>query len=351
MNFLNCPRSELCGAAALKSFRVSSKKHMLIDDVTVKLSGGKGGNGAVSFTNVMMSRGPTGADGGRGGSVSFEAISNLDALQQFRYTKEVAAGNGDQGQKSNRDGASGKDVILKIPVGTVITNITKGETVEFTHIGETLLAVKGGRGGRGNYKFRHAENITPKEHEDGFPGEEAEFRLELKLIADVGLVGFPNAGKSSLLNTLTKAQSKVGNYPFTTLEPSLGVYYDIVLADIPGLIEGAANGKGLGTKFLRHIERTGTLFHLISLESEDVASDYRVIRKELEQYSENLGSKKEYVFLTKSDNVTPEVIAEKVAMLKKIGVEAQPISIIDQSEWQPVIRALTQVAADKHLLE
>lgn len=322
---------------------------MLIDDVTVHLQGGSGGRGAVAFSNIMMSRGPTGADGGRGGSITFEAVSNLDALQQFRYTKEVAAENGAMGQKANRDGASGADVILKIPVGTVLTNLSTNKTIELTHIGETMLAVRGGRGGRGNYNFRHAENRAPRQFEEGFPGEEADFRLELKLIADVGLVGFPNAGKSSLLNALTKAQSKVGNYPFTTLEPALGVYYDLILADIPGLIEGAADGKGLGTKFLRHIERTDTLFHLISVESENPAADYRVIRGELEKYSDHLRDKKEHVFLTKSDEVTPEVIKEQQEKLEKIGVRAEPISIIDESELQPVITILREITEQKRV--
>lgn len=322
---------------------------MLIDDVTIHLSGGHGGKGKVAFNNVMMSLGPTGADGGDGGSIYFEGVSSLDSLLQFQFTKEVAAENGEDGKKQFRDGRGGKDTTLIVPTGTVITNIATGETREITKIGERLIAVKGGIGGRGNFKFRSSRNVTPREFEEGTPGEEFDYRLELKLIADVGLVGLPNAGKSSLLNTLTGANSKVANYPFTTLEPSLGVYYDVVLADIPGLIEGAASGKGLGTKFLRHIERTATLFHLVSAESDDVVRDYKIVRGELEKYSEALGKKEEHVFLSKSDSVTPEVLATQLKELKKAGIKAEPLSIIDQSEWQPVLRALEAVGRAKKI--
>src|SRR5690348_3762334 len=247
---------------------------MLIDDVTIKVSAGNGGDGAVAFNKNMKSLGPSGADGGRGGSVYFEGSSDLNALSQFRNKKQVQTADGGTGRPQFNDGPDGADLILKVPVGTVIHKIETGEKFEIIKTTDTFLAVQGGRGGRGNFKFRSAINTSPKEFEKGQPGEKATIRLELKLIADVGLIGLPNAGKSSLLNELTNAKSKVANYPFTTLEPNLGVYYELILADIPGLIEGASGGKGLGIKFLQHIERTKTLFHLISAESEDVARDY-----------------------------------------------------------------------------
>ena len=320
---------------------------MLIDDVTIRLSGGHGGRGAVAFNNVLMSQGPTGADGGTGGSIYFEGTSSLDGLLQFQFTKEVAAENGENGKKQFRDGRGGTDTTLQIPVGTVVTNQETGEVREITKVGERIIAVKGGWGGRGNFKFRSSKNVSPREFEEGKPGEEFTYRLELKLIADVGLVGLPNAGKSSLLNELTRAQSKVANYPFTTLEPALGVYYDIILADIPGLIEGAASGRGLGTKFLRHIERTATLFHLVSAESEDPLSDYRVVRAELEKYSAALGAKDEHVFLSKSDSSSPEDLAAKIEAFRAAGIAAEPISIIDKSELQPVVRVLQELARAK----
>ena len=254
---------------------------MLIDDVTIKIKAGDGGSGSVAFNKTKMSLGPTGADGGNGGNVYLESESNLGALIQFRYKKELTAQNGERGKTQLNDGADGQDLVLKVPVGTVVHNLTTGQDMEIVSIGQRLLIAKGGRGGRGNYKFRSSTNTSPEEFEKGALGEEFELRLELKLIADVGFIGLPNVGKSSLLNELTNAKSKVANYPFTTLDPNLGAYYELILADIPGLLEGASQGRGLGIKFLRHIERTKTLFHFISAESTNPVSDYKIIRQEL----------------------------------------------------------------------
>ena len=196
-------------------------------------------------------------------------------------------------------------------MGTIIQKIETGETKEILKIGERILVARGGRGGKGNFHFRSATNTSPKQFQEGSLGEHFAVRLELRLIADIGLIGLPNAGKSSLLNELTKAKSKVANYPFTTLEPNLGVYYELILADIPGLIEGASTGKGLGIGFLRHIERTKILFHLISAESENPVKDYKIIKKELETYNKNLTKKTEYVFLSKSDMVSSEEMKRK----------------------------------------
>lgn len=320
---------------------------MLIDDITIKIKAGNGGRGAVAFNKNMMSLGPVGGDGGNGGSVYFEGVSDLSALSQFRNQKEFETENGENGRGQSMDGADGKDLTLKIPVGTVIYNLETGNAQEIIKTYERILAAQGGRGGKGNFKFRSATNRSPQQFQEGKEGEVFAIRLELKLIADVGLIGLPNAGKSSLINELTNAKSKVANYPFTTLEPSLGVYYELILADIPGLIEGASTGKGLGIKFLQHIERTKILFHLISAESEDLAGDYRVIRKELESYSKELAEKPEYLFLTKSDMATPVEIKKKITALKKLNKNIVAISIHDEEALKKVKAILNKIKNDK----
>jgi GTP-binding protein len=237
-------------------------------------------------------------------------------------------------------------MVLKIPVGTRIIRQSDGSVEEMLEVGQHIRAVSGGLGGKGNFLFRSSVNTTPYESQDGLPGEEDSFSLELRLIADVGLVGLPNAGKSSLLNELTAAQSKVGNYAFTTLEAHLGSHYGLILADIPGLIEGASQGKGLGIKFLKHIERTRVLFHLVSAESDDVVRDYRTIRRELEEYNTELLEKQEYVFLTKSDAVEPERLAEELARLSTAGIKATPISILDAAAMERVKKVLREVRSN-----
>lgn len=320
---------------------------MLIDDVTIKVQAGNGGRGGVYFNKNLMALGPTGGRGGNGGSVYLEGVSDLGALKQFRYKKEIVADDGENGKKQLNDGTAGKDIILKVPVGTVIHNLTRKTDKEVTKIGEKVLIAEGGFGGHGNYHFRSGKNTSPRQFQSGIPGEKFAVRLELKLIADVGLIGLPNAGKSSLLNALTNANSRVANYPFTTLEPHLGVYYDLVLADIPGLIEGASAGKGLGTKFLRHAERTKVLFHLISAESDDPLRDYYVIIKELMAYNEELVKKPEYVFISKSDTVDSQSIKNKTMDLKKIGRPIKIISIHDFESMEEVKKILNKIADEK----
>jgi GTPase len=320
---------------------------MLIDDVKIKVRTGAGGKGAAIFSKVKMTFGPVGGDGGRGGSVYFEGVSDLSALNQFRYKKELSAENGKNGKGGFSDGSDGKDLVLKVPVGTVIHNLTSGLDSEIVLVGQRLLAAEGGKGGRGNFRLRSPSNTTPREFEEGSLGEECEFRLELKMIADVGFVGLPNVGKSSLLNDLTRAQSKVANYPFTTLSPNLGVYFDLILADIPGLIEGASLGKGLGVKFLRHIERTRTLFHFISSESKDPLADYKTIRKELEAYNRDLLQKPEYVFLTKADLLSEKEVKEKLVLLKKTGKPALAVSVIDEKSLKLLEGVLREVMEQK----
>jgi GTPase len=316
---------------------------MLVDDITIRLTAGKGGRGAVAFNKLKMALGPVGGNGGRGGSIYFEGVRDIGALQNYASKKELVAKDGGNGRGQFIDGADGADVVLKIPTGTRITNMDTGYVQEMLEAGQRILAAGGGAGGRGNFKFRSPTNTSPHEFEEGLPGDSATFHLELRLIADVGLVGLPNAGKSSLLNELTRAKSKVANYAFTTLEPHLGAYWGLIIADIPGLIEGASEGKGLGVKFLKHIERTRVLFHLISAESEDVVRDYRTVRKELETYSASLGDKDEYVFLTKCDEASERDVGEKLAALRKIKVKAVPISILEPGSLEQVKGVLNSI--------
>ncbi|MEY4731702.1 MAG: GTPase ObgE, GTP-binding protein [Candidatus Parcubacteria bacterium] len=320
---------------------------MLIDDVVVKISAGSGGKGAVAFNKNLMSLGPAGGSGGKGGSVYIEGVSDLSMLNQFRYRKSLAAEDGRDGRDQFRDGHDGKDLIIKVPVGTVIHDLITPNDVEVTKVGERVLVVRGGRGGKGNFHFRSAKNTSPKEFQVGLPGERSTFRLELKLIADVGFVGLPNVGKTSLLNELTNAKSKVANYAFTTLEPNLGAYYELILADIPGLIEGSSAGKGLGIKFLRHIERTPVIFHFISAESADPTKDYAIIRKELGTHNKELLTKPEYLFLSKSDLVSDDEIKKKLAILRKIRANASAISIHDSESLKDVQRILNAIQRKK----
>ncbi len=320
---------------------------MLIDDVKISVTAGKGGKGTVAFNKTKMSFGPTGGSGGKGGSVFVEGISDLSALNKFRFKKEFNAENGKDGLPRLHDGHDGRDLILSVPLGTVVHKLNAGEDVEVTKIGQREFVARGGRGGKGNYLFRSSTNTTPKEFEEGEIGESFNLRLELKLIADVGFVGLPNVGKSSLLNELTNAKSKVANYPFTTLEPNLGVYYDLILADIPGLIEGASKGKGLGIKFLRHVERTKILFHFIVADSADPVLDYKTVRGELEAYNKLLLEKPEYLFVSKSDTVSQDDVAEIIDKLEKLNQNVIPISIYDRKSVERVRKILNDLISEK----
>lgn len=320
---------------------------MLVDEVTVQLEAGRGGKGAVAFNKTRLNLGPTGGDGGRGGNIYFEGVSDINALQYFSGKPVIRAEAGKDGRGQFLDGKSGPDLILKVPAGTTIHNLETGFTKEITKIGERLLVAGGGTGGRGNFKFRGPSNTSPKQSEEGTAGDIVNYTLSLRLIADVGLVGLPNAGKSSLLNELTRARSKVANYAFTTLEPHLGAYHGLIIADIPGLIEGASEGKGLGFKFLKHIERTKTLFHLVSAESEDPVHDYKIVRSELEAYNSALVKEDEKIFLTKSDAVSPEVLKTHVAAFKKIKKTVTPISILDNKSLEEVRKILNVIKSKK----
>ena len=319
---------------------------MLIDDIIIEVSSGKGGRGAVTFSNVKMSRGPTGGSGGRGGDVYVEGVSDLSALNRLRFKKQFRAGNGEDGRIQFRDGQTGKDLVLQFPAGTLISNLESGKKIE-VGLGDKILLARGGNGGKGNFLFRSGRNTTPMQFQYGQKGEAFRLHLELKMIADVGLVGLPNVGKSSLLNELTNSKSKVANYPFTTLEPNLGVYYALILADIPGLIEGASGGRGLGIKFLRHIERTGALFHLVSAESADPAADYRVIRKELGSHSKELLKKPEYLFVSKYDEVSAKQLKSIIGKLKKLNPKIQAVSIHDYESLEKVKKILNKMSRQK----
>ncbi len=287
---------------------------MFIDYVEVTVVGGSGGAGAEAFRREkgVARGGPSGGDGGDGGDVVLEADDQLSTLLDFQYRDQYRAERGMHGEGSNRTGRAGGDLVLRVPPGTVVRDADTGEQLgELLSAGDQLLVARGGRGGRGNARFATATNRAPRRWESGEEGEERRISLELKLIADVGLVGLPNAGKSTLLATLSAAQPKIADYPFTTLEPGLGVvqlssHRSFVMADIPGIIEGAHEGKGLGLRFLRHIERTRTLAFVIPLDAEDGQAEYQLLREELRAYSPELGSKPHCIILSKADLLGPD---------------------------------------------
>lgn len=316
---------------------------MLIDDVTIHVRAGRGGDGVVRFARTMMTQGPTGGDGGKGGKVLLRGVSDLGALRPFRQKKDVRAANGGHGEQNTCTGADGDDLIIPIPVGTLAHDLSSGATYDIDHIGQEELIVKGGNGGFGNFHFRSSRNTTPEECNPGAPGEETDLHLQLKLIADVGFVGLPNIGKSSLLNELTNASSRVANYQFTTLEPHLGVYYELVLADIPGLISGAAEGKGLGHKFLKHVERTRVLFHFVAADSDDPVADYRSIREELEAFNPKLLEKEEWIIVSRADERSEEEVKEIVASLKKENPNVVSLSILDDEMMVDVKKILNEI--------
>lgn len=315
---------------------------MITDEVKIKVSAGKGGNGVVAFDKIKMSLGPTGGRGGNGGNVYFEGTTNLSALKKFKHKREYYAEDGRNGKGDRGDGITGKDMILIVPVGSVIHNTDTGQDIDITESGHPVLIAKGGIGGRGNFYFRSSTNTSPDEFEEGKKGESFELHIELRLIADIGLIGLPNAGKSSLLNELTKADVKVADYPFTTLEPNLGTLGTIIIADIPGLIEGAHTGKGLGIKFLKHIQRTKVLAHCISLESDDLVRDYKTIRNELKEYGTELSKKKEMIILTKSDLVKKEELDRKMKEISSLNTNILAVSIHDYDGLENLRKGLLQ---------
>ncbi len=300
---------------------------MFVDEIEVTVEGGRGGDGKISF--FPGRGGPDGGNGGDGGNVYAAASAQIVNLNNYTRQKVITGQAGGAGGSFRRYGATGEDLILKMPIGTTITDLETGGSHELEREGERVLLSRGGLGGRGNEAFKSPTHQTSRKRELGKDGESRRFKLVVKLIADIGFIGLPNAGKSSLLNELTAADVKTADYPFTTLEPNLGVMGKYVLADVPGLIEGASKGKGLGVKFLKHVEKIAILVHCISSESQDVEGDYRTVMEELEAYNPLLLQKNTIILLTKVDMATPKEIKEKTKLLKKLNPTVLPVSILD----------------------
>jgi GTP-binding protein len=310
---------------------------MFIDYAEIEIKAGHGGEGAVTFRRekYVPKGGPSGGNGGKGGDVILEAHHNLSTLLDFRYKKNYTAENGDKGGSSLKDGSNGEDIIINVPVGTIIKDAETGEVLyDLNTDNMRIVAARGGKGGKGNSNFATSTKQAPRYAEPGLNGEALKIVLELKLIADVGLVGFPNAGKSTLISTISAARPKIADYPFTTLEPNLGIvnyrdYQGFTVADIPGIIEGAHEGKGLGHKFLRHIERTRILLFLIDITSDDYQRDFKILYNEIKSYSSELAKKKKIVALTKADLLEESEI-KKLAK-KKIRNTDQPVIIFSSA--------------------
>ena len=325
-----------------------------LDEAKIFIKSGTGGDGCVGFRrekNIPFG-GPNGGNGGRGGDIVVECVDGLNTLIDFRYQQHFKARRGDGGSGRNKNGKAADDIVLKVPVGTQIFEEDNEYLLgDLTKPGQRMILAKGGDGGRGNTHFKTSTNQAPRRAEDGWPGEEHWLWLQLKLIADAGLIGLPNAGKSTFLAAVTRARPKIADYPFTTLHPNLGVGYvdgdEIVLADIPGLIEGAHEGAGLGDRFLGHVERCGVLFHLIDGTEEDVAKAYTTVRHELEQYGDILGSKTEVVALNKIDALTDEAIAEKKLALTEVAKKGvMTISGIAGKGVEQALRTLSQTVTE-----
>jgi GTPase len=316
---------------------------MFIDEAKIRVKAGDGGNGCVAFRRekYVPRGGPSGGDGGKGGDIYMESSERHNTLVHFRFNPEYKAQRGRHGEGANKTGREGEDVILKVPVGTIVYDDETGEKVhDFSHADERIMVARGGRGGRGNAQFATATHQAPREHEDGRPGEERVYRLELKLLADVGLVGYPNVGKSTLISRISAARPKIADYPFTTLQPNLGVVVverppdekSFVVADIPGLIEGAHTGAGLGTQFLRHIERTRLLVHLVDVSDSsgrpDPVKDVEVIMGELASFGAKLNEKPMIMVASKIDVASKDKLANLKRYCKKQEIEIFPISAV-----------------------
>ncbi len=327
---------------------------MFIDRVKIRVTAGDGGNGVTAFRRekFVAKGGPSGGNGGKGGDVWLEADENLNTLLHLRYNPEHKAERGRHGEGSMKYGKDGEDITVKVPVGTEVYDAETNEMLfDFTENGQRLLAAEGGRGGFGNAHFKSSTNQAPRYHQEGGEGEYRELQLELKLIADVGLLGFPNAGKSTLISVISAAKPKIADYPFTTLEPNLGVvdlgeFKTFVVADIPGLIEGASEGAGLGDRFLRHVERTKLILHLVdvsSISGRDPVEDYEIINNELASYDENLAERPQIVVATKLDALDePERLENLRERAKKDGKEFLEISAVTNQGTKELVSAVAK---------
>ena len=323
-----------------------------LDQAKIYIKAGDGGSGSASFRREKFIEygGPDGGDGGNGGSIVVESDRNLNTLIDFRYAQHFKAQHGKPGSKRNKTGANGKDLILKVPVGTQVYEEDNNTLIyDFTKNKERYLVASGGKGGLGNVRFKSSTNRAPKKKTNGKIGEEFWIWLQLKVIADIGIIGKPNAGKSSLLAALTRAKPKIANYPFTTINPNLGVTYyngrEVTLADIPGLVEGAHKGIGLGDKFLRHIERCKVLLHLIDISEDDLISVYKKIKFELSTYDKNLAEKKEIIFFNKSDLLDKKEISKKLSEFKnKVKVKYEIVSVFSNKDIKKIKKILIKNA-------
>ena len=323
-----------------------------LDQAKIYIKAGNGGSGSASFRREKFIEygGPDGGDGGNGGSIIVESDRNLNTLIDFRYAQHFKAQHGKPGSKRNKTGANGDDLILKVPLGTQIYEEDNNTLIyDFTKNSEKYLVASGGKGGLGNVRFKSSTNRAPKKKTNGKLGEEFWIWLQLKVIADIGIIGQPNAGKSSLLAALTRAKPKIANYPFTTINPNLGVSYyngkEITLADIPGLVEGAHKGVGLGDKFLRHIERCKVLLHLIDLTENDLVVTYKKIKKELISYDKKLNTKQEIIFFNKSDLLNKDEIKKKLLIFKKkIKLKYDVISVFNNEDVKKIKKSLIKYA-------